>query len=788
MSVLWSKVWRDLFQNRARSITIILTITLGVFALGTVINLYVTLNTRMRESLRLSNPSHIHAIVETGFDRTQERQVKHIPGVVSVEAVTVMQISWKKAEEVEWSSGIMIARDSYTDQVMDLITLDAGDWPGRREVGMERLTARYFGLTLGSNILIRIDANSQKSIPLTGIIHSIQDIQPPRSMGGKAVFYVTRSTLMNLTGIAEPNRVNVQLTHFDAQNAQTIAAQVRDQLNLSIAPDIADPAKPPFYEQMQALSIVLAALGLGVLGLSILLIVNVFNAIMLQQVRQIGSMKTIGADTGRIMRIYLSISLTYGVFAVLFSMPLATFAAHWLSSLLLSLLSIDPPPLQVIPLAWGVQAVVGLLVPILAALFPVWGGARITIRRAIQNYGVSAPFGHGWLEKALLKLQGISMFWAISARNTLRNKQRSLLTLAMMAMSGLLFMAVMSVKGSLQSALLEMVSAYHYDVGIYFATPLRAEKIRRMAEETPRVAHAEMFWVEEATFSFGGGNERTLVVQALPPDSKVYVPKLVAGRWLEINDTQAIVLNSKVAEEEGVRVGDFLTMTSTARPIQWQVVGLIFDMSNDQRTVFMPLNSFAALNKQKGFATALLVQTTDHSDAMQRAVEKALVDLYEKDSLSLSGSTAANMMIAQTLSQYDIVIYLLLAMSVLMAAVGGLGLMGSMLLNVAERRREIGVMRAIGGDSRAIAQIFVNEGLTLGFLSWLIAVILSTPASRAFAQTIGIALFSLPLTPSLSWAGIGLWLLIVLGLSALASAWPAWQAARVSVRDSLTYE
>jgi len=788
MSVLWSKVQRDLFQNWARSITIILTITLGVFALGVVINLYVILNTKMKESLQLSNPSHIHVPVALGFNQTQARRLERIPGVAAVEAVTISRIRWKKTGDAEWSSGMLIARDSYTNQVMDLITLDAGSWPGKREAGVERLTAQYFDIRLGSNILIRTGENSQKAIPLTSIIHSIQAVSP-RLLGGEAIFYVTRSTLKDLTGIAQPNMMNVQLTHFEFYAARRIATEIKDQLNLSVSADIADPAKPAHQEQMQAFSIVLAVLGVGILGLSILLIVNVFNAIMLQQVRQIGSMKTIGAGTGQIMRIYLSISLAYGALSVLLALPLATLAAHRLSSgLLLSFLNIDPPPLQIIPLAWGGQAIVGLFVPILAALFPVLNGARITIRQAIQNYGVSALFRHSWLEKALLNLQGVSVAWTISARNVLRSKQRSVLALAMMTIGGLLFISVMSVKGSFHSTLLEMASVFHYDVEIDFSTPQRVEGIRRMAEKIPQVGHVEMFWTGESAFSFGGTNERMLVLYALPPDSQIYIPKIVAGRWLETNDTQTIVLNSKIAEEEGIRVGDFISMTSTKKPIQWQVVGLIFDTNNRQRTAFVPLRSFARIKKQNGFATDLMIQTTDHNDETQNAVEKALVDLYEKHNLPLSGSTTFHLMLAQNLSQFDILTYLLLAMTILTALVGGLGLMGSMFLNVAERRREIGVMRAIGGDSKAIAQIFVNEGTMVGLLSWLISAALSAPASDAFARAIGIALFGLPLNPSLSWTGIWMWLLIVLGLSALASAWPAWQAARVSVRDSLVYE
>ena len=182
MSVLWSKVWRDLFQNRTRAITIALTIALGVFALGVVINLYVTLNTQMVESLGRTNPSHIHAPVAAGLNRTQALRLGRIPGVEAVEAATITQIKWKKPGDADWLDGILIAREDYTDQAMDLIALDAGDWPGKREASMERLTARYFELGLGDNILVRTGGNSQQAIPLTGVIHSIQNIQPPRSI------------------------------------------------------------------------------------------------------------------------------------------------------------------------------------------------------------------------------------------------------------------------------------------------------------------------------------------------------------------------------------------------------------------------------------------------------------------------------------------------------------------------------------------------------------------------------------------------------------------------------
>ena len=56
----------------------------------------------------------------------------------------------------------------------------------------------------------------------------------------------------------------------------------------------------------------------------------------------------------------------------------------------------------------------------------------------------------------------------------------------------------------------------------------------------------------------------------------------------------------------------------------------------------------------------------------------------------------------------------LIVMSVILGGVGGLGLMTTMSLNVLERRREMGVLRAIGASPRAVWLIVVAEGVVIG--------------------------------------------------------------------------
>ena len=137
---------------------------------------------------------------------------------------------------------------------------------------------------------------------------------------------------------------------------------------------------------------------------------------------------------------------------------------------------------------------------------------------------------------------------------------------------------------------------------------------------------------------------------------------------------------------------------------------------------------------------------------------------------------------------FDILAYLMLTMTTLAAAVGSIGLMTTMTINVVERRREIGVMRAVGATSPTVAGIFVGEGVLLGVLSWLLALPLSYPAARVISHAVGYPLMGAPLDFRYPPGGCVVWLATVVLLSVLASLWPALQATRISVREALAYE
>jgi putative ABC transport system permease protein len=138
-------------------------------------------------------------------------------------------------------------------------------------------------------------------------------------------------------------------------------------------------------------------------------------------------------------------------------------------------------------------------------------------------------------------------------------------------------------------------------------------------------------------------------------------------------------------------------------------------------------------------------------------------------------------------SQFAIVVMMLLVLAMIMAIVGGIGLMGALSISVVERTREIGVMRAIGARTPTLMGTFVLEGLLQGVFSWLIVVPLSFLLGRPLSNALGLVLFDASMDYQYNVSAMWLWLAIILVISVLASVVPARSATRISVRESLAY-
>jgi putative ABC transport system permease protein len=124
----------------------------------------------------------------------------------------------------------------------------------------------------------------------------------------------------------------------------------------------------------------------------------------------------------------------------------------------------------------------------------------------------------------------------------------------------------------------------------------------------------------------------------------------------------------------------------------------------------------------------------------------------------------------------------------MLAASGGIGLMGTVSLNVLERTREVGVLRTIGASDGAVLRIVMAESLFVGVLSWLMSLIPALPLSKILCDVIGITAIHNPLTYVFSIRDTLLWLVIAVLLAGLASYVSACRASQLTVCDVLAYE
>jgi len=439
------------------------------------------------------------------------------------------------------------------------------------------------------------------------------------------------------------------------------------------------------------------------------------------------------------------------------------------------------------PVAMGMQLVVGLVVPMLAAMAPVISASRITPHQAISNYGLGAGFGRGWLDRVIGSIRRLPRPLALSLRNTFRRKARVALTLLALILGGVMFIVVTSVGTSLNNTLEVLINDLGLDVWVVFDRPQRVGRLLEVAESVPGVLAAEVWDQREATLSLASGEESEIFLMGLPPDSEMFDPRIVAGRGLLPGDDRAILLNNKIAADEGIQVGDEIELTIADRESVWTVVGLILSVSNNQRDCYVPFDVLSRAVGSVDRGTLVMVLSEQGGVESEQALIRELRDTYTARGVEPSFLLSANNVREQNRSQFNIIIYLMLAMAVVATIVGSIGLAGTMSINVVERSGEIGVMRAIGAASPAVIRIFVSEGMLLGVLSWLLVVPISYPGAQAFSNIVG-ATLEIPLDFSYSIGGVLFWLVIMVVLSALASMWPAWRATKVSVREALAYE
>jgi putative ABC transport system permease protein len=773
-----------------------LSIAVGVFAVGAIATSQVVLSRDLAESYLATNPANATIFAVDRFDDDLVETVERIPEIAEAEARRSVMARIQVGPD-EWRALRLIAIPDYNQIKIDQIAPEAGAWPPpNNEMLIERGALGLTNAQVGETVLVKAPDGKERPMRIAGLVHDLT--AQMFIFDGTAYGFITFDTLEWLGESRDYDELRIVVAGptDDRAYIQRVADRARDKIEASgrevMFVLVPEPGKHVLDFLIQAIAVIMGALGVLSLLLSGFLVVNTISALLTQQTRQIGMMKAVGARTGQVMQMYLVTVVIFGLLALLIAVPLGVAGAYYFSRYVAGFLNFDVENFRLPAEVLALQVGVGLLVPLIAAFVPILLGVRVTVREAISEYGLGkGHFGTSRIDRLLMRTQWLRLSrpLVLSLRNTFRRKGRLALTLMTLTFAGAIFIAVFSVRASLLDTLDSWLDYFQYDVGVRFDRDYRLERVIREALKTPGIVTAEAWgFYNGRRLRPDDTDSDSIVIFAPPAETKLIKPTLVAGRWLQAEDRNAVVVNTLfLRDEPDVALGHEIILKINGREETWQVVGVVSGGAL-MATVFVNYPYFAEVAHDVNRAQWVFAISEQHDLAYQTQVARAMERHFEHIGLRVSLVAMMEEERAETEAIFQVIVVMLLLMAVLLAIIGGLGLMGTMSVNVLERTREIGVVRAIGASDGAVQWLFIVEGILIGLLSWLIGSVLAYPIGLLLSSAVGTQFLGTSLHYTFSIGGVVVWLVTVVVLSAVASFLPAWNASRLTVREVLAYE
>ncbi len=275
-----------------------------------------------------------------------------------------------------------------------------------------------------------------------------------------------------------------------------------------------------------------------------------------------------------------------------------------------------------------------------------------------------------------------------------------------------------------------------------------------------------------------------------------------------VEERSEVVVNRQAAMmfQENLSVGDDITFlrSVTERPVNATVVGIVESGDGDERgsvfsrparpAIYAPAEPFyertvvsPATGEDQQVFPQVFVVAADTADvgSLKGRIQTALSERSDARILMPEGYrfevTTFDERVEQIRQISDTFTAYIVGIALISLLVGAIGIANIMLANVAERRREIGIMKAIGGRNRDILQLFLNEAVLLGVLGSGLGTVVGLAGAW-----IGTELIQLPFVVDAIWLPVAI--AVGVGVGVVSGLYPAWSAARTDPIDALRYE
>ena len=479
----WTKLFRDVRTESGRALIMLAAVAFALLAVSAMLSAYGIVTREVRVNYLGTNPASATIDVDAVTPQMLET-AKAFPGIADAEARAVVEARVEVGGE--WMRMLLFVVDDFETMRLNLFGRVSGAWPPPQGTMLvERQAAGVIGAAEGAALTIKTPHGTATGVSVSGIVHDTTLAPAWQEQTGYG--YITRGTLAKLgePAVLDELRILVAgsptMAEIDARAlalADLLKARGATVHDVKVPP----PGQHPHQGQIRSGLLMFLSFAVLALVLAAILVAAVLAATLARQVREIGVMKAIGAQSRQIAAMYIVQLLVLGAVSLLAGMPFGVLVGGRLSELMAGTMNFVITS-HAVPL-WVYVLVIaaGLLMPLLAALPSIARASRVTVREALSSTGLSSSFGTAGLDRLLAVFQGIGLPWLLAARNAFRRRGRLLLALAMLATGGALFVTALSVRDGWRELAGAILSDRHYDVELQVHRHRAAGEDRKGAE------------------------------------------------------------------------------------------------------------------------------------------------------------------------------------------------------------------------------------------------------------------------------------------------------------------
>lgn len=779
------KIGRDLWRQRARSLLVVAAVMVALAGAGSILVTWALVQRATELGYRASLPVSATLTLE-GLDAAAiASDVRALPGIAAVRVRRTVAAAVQGGGA--WRSAVIWSLADFAPAAIARLQPEGGAWPPPDgTLVIEKSSFDFAGAVLGETLAVKAAGASPQALVVAGVVRDVS--LAPGWMEHLVYAYASPRTLARLGVGAGFDELQFRAADAGASRDELrrLATQVRalaERRGARVAAvDVPEPGQHIHAAQMDSLLLTQGAFGLLALLACALLVVNLVSAMLAAQRREIAVMKVLGAGAGQVAALTLGYAALLGAAATAVALPLAVAVGRRYAAFKGELLNFPVETYATPVWVLLLLAAVGCLLPVLAAAWPVRSACRATVAAALRDIGiVGAAAGRAGRWRARLSQRPL----LLAAGNALRARQRSGLTMLALAVGGAVFLGAANLRDAVRGAVERLYAMQRFDATLRLADAAPAATLETAAAAVAGVEQVQAWRAVRATWlaADGSAGER-LPLLGLPPAAPLLQPAVLAGRWLREGDGgDTLVVNQGLARRlPGLVPGAEVELAVDGAVRRWRLAGIV-----DSGPSPMAYTTRAALGGEQQAAT-LVVAFAARSPALQLEALQRLRAELAAAGLPVAASTMKSEARRVLEDHLLMVVQFLGVMGWVMIAVGGIGLASAMSLSVLERTREIGVMRTLGAGDVAVMAVVQLEGLVIVLAAWGLSLPLAVPTGLALAEAFGRVMFTVPARPWPGAAGAALWLVVMLGVSLLACAWPAWRAARWPAARALSYE